>query len=385
MRYLQIPVAAALVVLGNVAAAAQEHEHEHGHDHMRPDAHAPIAVMGAHMHEEGGWMLSYRFMNMHMDGMRSGTDSVSTNDVALTDNPLAGDKMRMGNRPDGSPRIMTVPGSYRIAPLDMDMRMHMFSLMYGLSDKVTLMAMVNYVDKEMKLRTFAGPKGDRAIGDFKTETSGLGDTKIAALVRVFDDETNHAHLNLGVSLPTGSITEDGEVLPPFAGIVVPAGTKVDIDRLAYPMQLGSGTFDLMPGITYTGKTDSMSWGGQLNATLRLYDNDENYRLGNVFEATAWVAKAWQPWVSTSLRVTGRSEGSIKGRDESITGGNPLAATENSGRDEVDLSVGVNLLGQEGMLKGHRLAAEFGMPVYQHVDGLQMSRDWTLTLGWQKAF
>ena len=29
----------------------------------RPDSHAPIGVMGDHMHKEGEYMISYRYMN----------------------------------------------------------------------------------------------------------------------------------------------------------------------------------------------------------------------------------------------------------------------------------------------------------------------------------
>jgi hypothetical protein len=46
--------------------------------------------------------------------------------------------------------------------------------------------------------------------------------------------------------------------------------------------------------------------------------------------------------------------------------------------------GVNLIGQRGAICGHRLAAEFGVPVYQNLNGPQMETDWTLTVGWQKT-
>jgi len=39
-------------------------------------------------------------------------------------------------------------------------------------------------------------------------------------------------------------------------------------RLPYPMQIGSGTFDLYPGLTYTGQRDQAGWGGQVLATIR---------------------------------------------------------------------------------------------------------------------
>ena len=38
------------------------------HSIARPDAHAPISVMGDHTHGEGEWMLSYRYMTMDMEG-----------------------------------------------------------------------------------------------------------------------------------------------------------------------------------------------------------------------------------------------------------------------------------------------------------------------------
>ena len=57
---------AALILSGSTALAQS-----------RPDAHAPIGVMGDHTHDKGEWMLSYRYMYMNMTGNRVGTDSVS--------------------------------------------------------------------------------------------------------------------------------------------------------------------------------------------------------------------------------------------------------------------------------------------------------------------
>ena len=36
----------------------------------RPDGHAPIGVMGDHIHREGEIMFSYRAMMMNMSGLR---------------------------------------------------------------------------------------------------------------------------------------------------------------------------------------------------------------------------------------------------------------------------------------------------------------------------
>ena len=375
-------IASIMFVAGVVLSTAVSAEHVHD----RADSHAPIGVMGDHLMHEGEWMVSYRFMNMHMDGMRSGTDDVSPGDVALMPNALGGESMRMGNLPDGSPRIMTVPGTYRVVPEEMDMRMHMLGLMYGYSSEITAMVMFNYIEKEMTSLTYKGASGATELGRFTGKTAGIGDTEVALQIKLAENGMHNFHLNAGISLPTGSITESGSVLPPFAGMLGTAPDEtVSIDRLAYTMQLGSGTVDLKPGFTYTARQQAISWGGQFMATLRLYDNSEDYRLGNVYEGTAWVARQWQPWISTSARITAKSEGGIKGRDTTITGGNPLSDPANSGRDQVDLLLGFNLLGHEGWVRGQRLAVEISAPIYERVDGVQMSNDWVATLGWQSVF
>ena len=43
----------------------------------RPDGHAPISVMADHYHGKGGWMFSYRLMNMNMESLLSGADAIS--------------------------------------------------------------------------------------------------------------------------------------------------------------------------------------------------------------------------------------------------------------------------------------------------------------------
>ncbi|MDE0514442.1 MAG: transporter, partial [Gammaproteobacteria bacterium] len=46
--------------------------------------HAPIGVMGDHMHEKDEFMLSYRFMHMDMQGNRAGTDSIDADTIVTT-------------------------------------------------------------------------------------------------------------------------------------------------------------------------------------------------------------------------------------------------------------------------------------------------------------
>ena len=76
----------------------------------RPDGHAPIGVMGDHTHHAGGFMFTYRYMLMNMDGMRIGTNGVS------------------------SQRVLE---DFMVTPTDMDMQMHMFGGMWAPTDFFT--------------------------------------------------------------------------------------------------------------------------------------------------------------------------------------------------------------------------------------------------------
>jgi len=329
---------------------AQHEKAQHGQEHSLPNEHShhniwqqiPIGVMGGHTHEQGSWMISYRYMLMNMDGNRIGTNSVSNQQV-LED--------------------------YMVAPTDMDMQMHMFGLMYAPIDSITLMAMIPYVVKSMNHVTRSGDR-------FKTETDGIGDIKLTGLIKIFESANNQIHLNASMTLPTGSIDQKGDT---------PAGENM---QLPYPMQLGSGTVDLLPGVTYVGMHNSIQWGTQVIATIRLGDNSRDYKLGNKIEATAWSSWNWFNWVSTSLRLDWQSWGNIKGADPAL---NPMvvptADPNLRGGNRLDALGGLNFYVPEGpkFIKGQRLAVEFGLPLYQDLDGPQLETDWILWLGWQYAW
>ncbi|MBL27880.1 MAG: alpha-amylase [Rhodospirillaceae bacterium] len=331
---------------------------------INADSHAPIGVMGDHMHHEGEWMLSYRFMRMVMEGNRIGRREVSPQEIATTiANPFFGQP--------GQPPFL------RVVPTDMTMDMHMFGAMYAPNDWLTLMGMAQYLVKSMDHITFQGGAGTNVLGTFTTRTKGLGDTSIAGLVRLWDDGVNHLHLNVGLGLPTGRLDKTDDVL-------APNGAR-PVLRVPYAMQLGSGTFDLLPGITYTGHSGEFGWGAQYRATMRLGKNDEGYRLGDIHRLTAWASYRWAPWISTSLRLAGERTGKIEGQDARIVAPVQTADPANYGGDRLDVLFGVNLVAQNGSFRGHRLAIEFGMPVYQDLNGPQMQTDYQVTAGWQYAF
>lgn len=304
----------------------------------RPDDHAPIGVMRDHVHGQGEWMLSYRFGYMHMDGNRDGTSSVSTQDVL---------------------------NNYMVAPTEMPMRMHMFGAMYGITDQLTVSVMGGFADKEMDHVRRNGTT-------FVMDNDGITDTKVNALYEFYNDGEHRLQANAGVSLPTGSINER------MANGMV----------MAYPMQLGSGTYDFLPGISYSGRSDDWSWGGQANATLRLGQNDRGYSLGNRYQLTAWGARKLNEMFSISARLDGQAREDVDGTDRELTGPMFMAPTMDADLQDgerIEALVGVNFIVPSGDLKGNRLAAEFGMPVYERLDGPRLETDYRFMLGWQYAF
>lgn len=152
-------------------------------------------------------------------------------------------------------------------------------------------------------------------------------------------------------------------------------------KLPYPMQLGSGTWDLIPGVTYRGSHGQWIWGGQALGVIRLGENDEDYSLGNRYNASAWLTRLLASGLSGSARLSWNWWGDIDGADPEL---NPsLVPTADPGLragSRVDGLLGLNFL--HG---GLSLAAEGGIPVYQDLDGPQLETDWVLSLRAQWAF
>lgn len=302
----------------------------------KPDDHAPIGVMRDHIHKKGEFMASYRYSLMQMKGLRNNTDRVST------------------------PKALQ---SYMAAPKNMQMHMHMIGAMYGITDQLTISAMGSLVEKRMD-------HAHRTNPDFKREASGYGDTKINSLYQFFENNGHKAQLNLGVSLPTGKINE-----------------AYKSTRLPYSMQIGSGSYEALPGLVYKISTNNYSFGTQANAVLRLDTNAKGYKLGDRYNITSWIAKNINENISISTRLDYQIFEAIEGIDQSISNTMMIATRDTSLYDgrRLDLSFGANYIFNEGFLQDNRLAIEFGTPIYQRLDGPQMEVDYKLTIGWQKLF
>ncbi|WFB34370.1 transporter [Kiritimatiellota bacterium B12222] len=325
----------------------------HEYDNARPDSHAPIGVTGDHLHQQGEWMVEYRYMYMRMDELRQGSDSISNQDAFQE--------------------------GYDMVPNQMTMQMNMFMLMYAPSDSVTLMGMAMYNSSEMSMTTnphseSMGGHGDMHGHDHSSggshETSGWGDTVVSALVKLWQQGSHQLHAEIGFGLPTANVEE-----------------KMDGVYQAYGMQLGTGIWDFRPGLTYTSQADSMSWGAQIKAAIALEDeNDAGFRFGNAYEGTMWIAKPLAQAWSVSGRLTYEKQESISGH---YNGPHPHAAPnhfqQNYGGERSFAALGANLRIPEGKLKGQRFGAELSAPIYENLNGIQLGVDYNFTIGWQFAW
>lgn len=305
------------------------------HHHERPDAYAPIGIMGDHIHHQGSFMISARYMYMEMEGNLSGSSRIAD---------------------------MEIHQVYMASPQRMRMIMYMLGIMYAPSDRLTVMLMQQFIKKETDLST--------RMESFTTESRGLGDTRLSALYSVFANEKTSFHINSGISIPQGNIITADDT--PMAKDM----------KLPYPMQLGSGTVDLILGGTLKGTSKNIAWGAQQLSNFRTNRNSEGYHIGNEFNLNTWGSYKITSSVSVSARLEGTVLSGISGRDDDL---NPMMApaahVKNSGYTRLRSYLGSNFaFNTNPTFKNFKIGIEYGLPCYQNVRGIQMDEGNTFNAG-----
>jgi len=341
-------------------------DHSDHIDHSQHGSHAPAGVMFDHMLKSGDFMVGYRYMwNSQNGDMLHGLDAV-------------GDKAIVKDGCYGSPCYVT--------PTSMYMNMHMLDLMYAPTDWLTLMLMPQFVDMNMNMRPLDGapsvvnadPVTAAAVmhAYHTHQTGGIGDTGLYALFKLFDVPGHHVHATFGISAPTGD-----------AGIELRNTHGVSIGFIHYGMQLGSGTWDFKPSITYTGQMNKWSWGAQLSGTHRLQDqNSSGFAFGDILQATAWGSYSPLEWLSASVRGVYTTQGALKGAyNDTYTPVGPMDYANSYGGRYWDVGFGASVTMPTGNLQGNRLSFEWLQPVHDDANGYQLQRTGALAANWSYAF
>jgi hypothetical protein len=314
----------------------------------------PAAVMISHTHSKNEWMFSYKYMRMQMNDLLSETQTISKNDVFV---------------------------NYLMSPDKMFMDMHMIMGMYGLNNRLTLMAMFNYNKTIMNMSMFtaahhhAGSDTTMAM-THSMQTNGLSDFKCSMLYRLMDLPNYQLLFSAGVSFPLGSIAVKG------------ASKDAMYPNRPYPysMQLGSGTFDLLPCVNYLYQKSKFTSSIQISGIVRTHYNSMNYKLGNELTLHTWLSYQWLSFLSHSVRLEGHFADKISGYDSTLYAYNePAANTANYGGKRLNIAFGTVAQFKKGFMKQNRFAFEYVMPIYQHLNGIQMKFNNTLSASWSIGF
>jgi hypothetical protein len=152
------------------------------------------------------------------------------------------------------------------------------------------------------------------------------------------------------------------------------------------MQLGSGSWDMTPGITYVTQKSKVAFSAQVQGIVRLNKNKAGYRFGNELSTNTWVGYNWWKGLGSSVRLEGTWSSKIEGFDNTFYAYNEIAANPNNyGGIRLQGLVGLSYQFEEGFVTDHRLAVEYGVPIYQQVEGIQNKLKQTWMASWSYSF
>lgn len=310
--------------------------------HDRPDSHAPAGVMFDHVHHKGEFMFEYKFMDMYMDGNRFGTTDVS--DVQALD-------------------VTGIP--FMATPTRMWMNMHMIHLMYGLTDNITLLVMPTINEMTMDHLRRNGTR-------FRTANDGIGDTVLGANMMLHETATTELMCNLACSVPTGQINDTTNAASPMGMTTL----------LPYPMRVGTGTFNFMPGITFKKYWEKASMGAQFESFLPVGENYRDYSVGEQFSLNWWGAYRPIKPLAFTFRTQAYWATNYNGADPDLNP-NMISTANPDMRGGFWFNLGWGAIYR--FKRGARLNVEWVLPVAQDLDGVQLKTNYMLFASWSKAF
>jgi hypothetical protein len=323
-----------------------------------PLVHPAAGLMNEHMHEGGEFMLGVRFERTRHSGAN-----------------LAGDEAI------ADPAIVAAGYSARTEAMTMDMVM--LDLMYAPTGNLTLMVMPHYMWHRMEMRGIdpaAGAGGGHGghhgghvipLGEVhEHSTEGFGDTLVAASYRLTRGRVG-AHATLGVWVPTGAADRK----------------NADGNFVHYGMQPGSGTWDVEPSVTLSGRGGAVGWGVQAAYRWRTEEhNDSGFAFGDKARATGWASYLLTRDVGATARLEYLHEGKVLGHyNGPHNHAAPPDRQANYGGYTVNAGLGLNWLLPVAASNRPQLGAELAVPLYQNLNGIQAPQDWRFSMALSQEF
>lgn len=265
---------------------------------------------------------------------------------------------------------------FAVVPAEITQEAHLFKIGYELNRRTV----VNLQIPMIRQSTFHyGPKGGM-FEEFTIDTQGIGDIGLSASYVAWTRENHAIVLDGGFSLPTGSTDELGRT---------PRSATFDT-IVPYTMQLGSGTVDFKPAITYVGHSDWLEWGTRAQGNLRLGRNSRDYSLSNRFAFRNWVTlstfKSFQPTLRLATEIWDRIHGAdtdlfIIRPDGSRFTPAPVTDPALFGGEKVSVGLSLRFPFRSGLFKGQSIEIDGGIPVYQRLNGPQPGETWRFGIAW----
>lgn len=221
---------------------------------------------------------------------------------------------------------------------DSVLQMQLFTVTYQASPEWTLMILGQHLDNYTETKMFGNIYKDRTISMGDTLVSGITPIAMNSQVLLLGD--------VGISIPTGSINLKNESNPK--------------NNYAYNMQAGSGTYDVVAGLTTVSLNPNIPWGSHLTAMLRTGLNSNDYHLGNLYKLDAWAEYPVAFPVKPRLVGYYKHKDAISGYDKTL-GRNVLTEFYHHPQINYDISAALKYAKQVGAVA---VSVEAGVPVLQ---------------------
>ncbi|MBS1646097.1 MAG: hypothetical protein JST67_02020 [Bacteroidetes bacterium] len=313
---------------------------------------APAGIMTDHVHQRKHFSFAYSYMFMNMSGNKRGTNAVSDEQVFT---------------------------NYMMSPSKMNMQMHMLMPMYGINNRLSIMAMIPYSIIRMSMHEMPNQSQnmpdmcDMNSSSSANSNSGLGDVKLYLMYNFLRSCTHRLVASAGVSLPTANIRS--------------ANTSSSI--IPYCMQVGTGSYHILSSLVYVKEGRLFSFGAALQGSISTGSNKQGYRWGNECSVSPWLAYKPIKFMGIAARAEAYYAGAIQGWDNSINqlaGNDPSADVKNYGSQQrLDLFLGLNFYVPVASSQTACVLIEYGKPLYQNLQGLQMPFQNILNLRLQYNF
>lgn len=205
---------------------------------------------------------------------------------------------------------------------------------------------------------------------FEDDTEGFADS-LVKVSKIYFKPSGLYTLELGIFLPTGSISEKNASVPN--------------QNYFYNLQLGSGTYDFFSSLSYFKMKKRHLYGAYTSATVRTGKNKFDYRRGDEFIMKIWYNYSLHKYLFGGVWFNYYRVQGVSGQDRTF-GRNIFNELYHKPRDFWDLTF--NLNSEINLNKSLKLKSLLGVPIWQdsqNIDRVHVDTNWLIKVGLEAQF